>query len=60
MICDFIESKTSPSSVISFATTYFLVPQSSSVIITSWDTSTSLLVKYPESAVLSAVSESPF
>ena len=25
----------------------------------SWDTSTSLLVKYPESAVLKAVSESP-
>ena len=26
----------------------------------SWETSTNLLVKYPESAVLKAVSESPF
>lgn len=36
------------------------VPQSSSLIIMSWLTSTSLLVKYPESAVLKAVSAKPF
>ena len=36
------------------------VPQSSSVIITSWATSTSFLVKYPEEAVLIAVSDRPF
>ena len=36
------------------------VPQSCSVIITSCETSTSLLVKYPASAVFNAVSASPF
>ena len=36
------------------------VPQSCSLTIMSCATSTSLLVKYPESAVLSAVSASPF
>ena len=42
-------------------TTYFsLVPQSSSLTITSWATSTSLLVRYPASAVLMAVSVRPF
>ena len=35
------------------------VPQSCSLTIISCETSTSLLVKYPESAVLKAVSESP-
>ena len=36
------------------------VPQSNSLTITSWETSTSLLVKYPASAVLRAVSARPF
>ena len=36
------------------------VPQSSCVIITSWETSTSLRVKYPASAVFNAVSARPF
>ena len=36
------------------------MPQSSSVIITSCETSTSLLVKYPASAVFNAVSAKPF
>ena len=36
------------------------VPQSNSLTITSWDTSTSLLVKYPASAVFRAVSAKPF
>ena len=36
------------------------VPQSSDVITTSCETSTSLLVKYPEFAVLRAVSARPF
>ena len=35
------------------------VPQSSSRTITSWATSTSRRVRYPESAVRSAVSASP-
>ena len=35
------------------------VPQSSSFTITSWDTSTRRLVKYPASAVFSAVSARP-
>ena len=35
------------------------VPQSASLTMTSWLTSTSLLVKYPESAVLRAVSVKP-
>ena len=34
--------------------------QSTSLTITSWETSTSLLVKYPESAVFNAVSAPPF
>ena len=46
-------------SLNSRATTYPSVPQSSSVTITSWEISTILLVKYPESAVLKAVSVSP-
>ena len=46
-------------SLKSLANTYSSVQQSSSLTITSWETSTSLLVKYPES-VLRAVSESPF
>ena len=36
------------------------LPQSSAFTITSCEISTSLLVKYPESAVLRAVSASPF
>ena len=36
------------------------MPQSSSIIITSWATSTSLLVRYPELAVFKAVSARPF
>ena len=36
-----------------------IVPQSFSVIVQSWATSTSLLVKYPASAVLRAVSARP-
>ena len=35
------------------------VPQSSSLIITSWDTSTRRRVKYPASAVFNAVSAKP-
>ena len=37
-----------------------VVPQSFSLTIMSWETSTNLLVKYPESAVLKAVSAKPF
>ena len=37
-----------------------MVPQSISLMITSWDTSTSRRVRYPELAVLRAVSASPF
>ena len=37
-----------------------VVPQSCSLTIISWATSTNLLVKYPESAVLKAVSAKPF
>ena len=55
----------------SFSTTWFpslmsessipsFVPQSSSLTIISCATSTNLLVKYPESAVLKAVSAKPF
>ena len=36
------------------------VPQSSDVMTTSCETSTSLLVKYPEFAVFRAVSARPF
>ena len=36
------------------------VPQSISLIIISWATSTNLRVRYPESAVLNAVSTKPF
>ena len=36
------------------------VPQSVSATITSWATSTSLLVRYPEFAVFRAVSARPF
>ena len=36
------------------------VPQSTSEMITSWATSTRRRVRYPESAVFSAVSASPF
>jgi len=41
-------------------TTYLSVPQSCSLIITSCDASQSFLVKYPDSAVLNAVSAFPF
>jgi len=37
-----------------------VVPQSSSLTITSCDESQSFLVKYPDSAVLNAVSAFPF
>ena len=37
-----------------------VVPQSTCVTITSWATSTSLRVRYPEFAVFSAVSAKPF
>ena len=47
-------------SLKALATKYSSVPQSSSETITCCETSTSLLVKYPESAVLRAVSASPF
>ena len=60
IILDFKSSTCLLPSLISFATIYSSVPQSSSVMITSCDTSTSLLVKYPESAVLRAVSDRPF
>ena len=45
---------------MSYTTYPSSVPQSCSFTIISCDTSTNLLVKYPESAVLKAVSESPF
>ena len=37
-----------------------VVPQSSSATIVSWDTSTIRRVRYPASAVFSAVSANPF
>ena len=46
-------------SFISYTSSPSVEPQSSSLTIISCDTSTNLLVKYPESAVLKAVSESP-
>ena len=42
-----------------FTTTPSVVPQSSSLTIISWLTSTKRLVKYPESAVFKAVSADP-
>ena len=51
---------TSPPSIIGLITMPVEVLQSSSLITRSWATSTSLLVKYPEFAVLSAVSANPF
>ncbi len=56
----FKPSITSFPSLISATTIPSVVPQSWLLTITSWDTSTSLLVKYPESAVLRAVSALPF
>ena len=47
-------------SIIGFILIYFSPPQSSARIITSCATSTKRLVKYPESAVLRAVSTRPF
>ena len=47
-------------SLISATSIPSCVPQSCSLTIISCETSTSLLVKYPESAVLKAVSASPF
>ena len=49
-----------PPSIISLILMCFLVPQNLSLTITSWDTSQSLLVKYPEFAVFKAVSAKPF
>ena len=48
-----------PGSLTSSTNVPWSVPQSSSRIITSWETSTNLLVKYPESAVFNAVSAPP-
>ena len=50
----------SPPSIIDVTVIEFSVPQSSILITESIDTSQSLLVKYPEFAVLSAVSARPF
>ena len=50
----------SPPSITALITKPFSVPQSSSVTIQSWATSTNLLVRYPELAVFKAVSASPF
>ena len=47
-------------SLMSYTHNPSVVPQSWSLTIISWATSTSLLVKYPESAVLKAVSAKPF
>ena len=49
----------SPLSTIARASIPSNVPQSISEIITSWATSTSLRVRYPESAVFNAVSARP-
>ncbi len=50
----------SPPSITAFTLRPSLLPQSSSIIVQSCATSTSLRVKYPELAVLSAVSARPF
>ncbi len=49
----------SPPSMSGEASMYFTVPQSYSEMMTSWATSTRRRVRYPESAVLSAVSARP-
>ena len=59
-ICSPIDSIISDPSIIVLLIMPSVDPQSSSVIITSWATSTNLLVKYPELAVLRAVSANPF
>ena len=56
----FNSSTTSLPSLISLTYNPSSVPQSSSLTITSCETSTSLLVRYPESAVFKAVSALPF
>ena len=53
-------STTSPSSITAFTFRPLCVPQSSSVIIQSWATSTKRRVRYPELAVFKAVSANPF
>ncbi len=53
-------SITSLPSVISVMWMPLVTPQSSSLTITSWATSTKRRVRYPESAVLRAVSAKPF
>ena len=53
-------STISPPSIKGFIKIPESVPQSSSTTTKSCDTSTSLLVRYPELAVLRAVSASPF
>ena len=45
--------------MIAYTSSPSVVPQSCSLTIISCGTSTNLLVKYPESAVLKAVSENP-
>jgi hypothetical protein len=55
----FSASTTSPPSTRAFIDTPFCVEQSSSVTTRSCVTSTSLLVRYPELAVLRAVSARP-
>ena len=54
------DTTSSSASIIALINMPFNVPQSWSAIITSWATSTSRLVRYPESAVLRAVSAKPF
>ena len=54
------DSMTSLPSVKALTSTPSSVPQSNSLTMTLWETSTSLLVRYPESAVRSAVSARPF
>ena len=51
---------TFPPSIISEIVIDFFEPQSFWVIITSWETSHNLLVRYPELAVFRAVSARPF
>ena len=54
------ETISSPESITAVIEIPFLVPQSTSVIIQSWATSTNLRVRYPELAVFKAVSARPF
>ncbi len=58
-ILSFKPTITSLPSIMASTVMPFSVPQSVSLTITSWATSTNLLVKYPESAVFNAVSASP-